>query len=270
MRATKKFGLKGYSLPLTPKGRSSVIDAPPWYYGGEVIHIGFRTDPKKVAPLLPPPLEPGPEPGAGAVWFTDWVSVSEGRPDLAYLNPERSNYRECIVMLACRFDGKPGYFVPYIWVDNDFTLIRGFIQGFPKKLGRIYVTRLHELNPKLGGKKIGAKVKGICDVNAQRIVEGSMTFTRKSTPSEVPVVKFYLMRHFPSVEDPGKPAVHELTAGAVKNVKIADVWAGRGEVAFFPSPFEEVAGLGRVEAREAFYFSMGMSITGGEVLYKYR
>ncbi len=83
-------------------------------------------------------------------------------------------------MLACSFNGKPGYFVPYIWVDNDFTLIRGFIQGFPKKLGRIYVTRLHEMNPKIGGKKIGAKVKGICEVNAQRIVEGSMTFTRKA------------------------------------------------------------------------------------------
>ena len=97
----------------------------------------------------------GPDPGAGAVWFPDWVSVSEGRPDLAFINPERSNYRECLVMLACSFNGKPGYFVPYIWVDNDFTLIRGFIQGFPKKLGRIYVTRLHELNPKIGKKSRG-------------------------------------------------------------------------------------------------------------------
>ncbi len=270
MNTKKKFGLKGYSLPLTPEGRSSVIDAPPWYYGGEILHIGFKAAKEKVARLLPPPLEMGPDPGAGAVWFPDWVSVSEGRPDLAFVNPERSNYRECLVMLACSFNGKPGYFVPYIWVDNDFTLIRGFIQGFPKKLGRIYVTRLHELNPKIGGKKIGAKIKGICEVNAQRIVEGSMTFTRKAKPSEVPPVKFYLMRHFPSVEDPNVPAVHELATGAVRDVKIADVWTGSGELSFFPSPFEEVAGLGRVKVQEAFYFSMGMTITGGEVLHKYR
>jgi acetoacetate decarboxylase len=269
MDGKRKFALSGYSLPLTPEGRSSVIDAPPWHYGGEVIHINFRAAEKKVNRLLPPPLEMGPEPGAGAVWFTDWVSVSEGRPDLAFLNPERSNYRECIVMLGCQFKGKPGYFVPYIWVDNDFTLIRGFIQGFPKKLGRIYTTKLHELNPKVGGKRIGAKVKGICDVNAERILEGSMFFTRKSKAEELPAIKFYLMRHFPSVEDPNKPAVHELTAGTVTNVKIADVWAGKGEIAFFPSPFEEVADLGPVEVQGAFYFSIGMTITGGEVLYKY-
>ncbi len=45
-------------------------------------------------------------------------------------------------------------------------------------------------------------------------------------------MKFYLMRHFPSVEDPNAPAVHELATGAVSDVKIADVWAGSGELSF--------------------------------------
>ena len=269
MNTKKKFGLKGYSLPLTPEGRSSVIDAPPWYYGGEILHIGFKAAKEKVARLLPPPLEMGPDPGAGAVWFPLGIRKrGQARPRVR--QPGKVELPRVPRDLACSFNGKPGYFVPYIWVDNDFTLIRGFIQGFPKKLGRIYVTRLHELNPKIGGKKIGAKIKGICEVNAQRIVEGSMTFTRKAKPSEVPPVKFYLMRHFPSVEDPNVPAVHELATGAVRDVKIADVWTGSGELSFFPSPFEEVAGLGRVKVQEAFYFSMGMTITGGEVLHKYR
>ena len=29
--------------------------------------------------------------------------------------------------------------VPYIWVDNDLSLVRGHIQGFPKKLGTIAI-----------------------------------------------------------------------------------------------------------------------------------
>jgi hypothetical protein len=33
----KEFPLKGYSLPLSPKGKTSIVDAPPWYYGGEVL-----------------------------------------------------------------------------------------------------------------------------------------------------------------------------------------------------------------------------------------
>ena len=41
--ATKgKFSLKGFTLPLTPKGHSSVVDPPPWHYGGDVLAIMFQ------------------------------------------------------------------------------------------------------------------------------------------------------------------------------------------------------------------------------------
>jgi acetoacetate decarboxylase len=267
--AQKQFPLKGYSLPLSPKGQSSIVDPPPWHYGGEVLRLTFKADERKVEALIPPPLEMGPNPGQGAVLFVEWVSVSEARPDLAFINPERALYRECIVTVGCQYKGVPGNFVSYIWVDNDFTLARGFIQGFPKKLGRIYLTRLHELTPKIGGRQVGAKVKGICDVNAQRIVEGSMTFTRPSKPSELPPGRTYLMRHFPSIEDPIRPAVHELTAAIVSDVKIKDMWAGDAQIKFFESPFEEVADLGPIEAQGAFFYSQGMTITGGKVIHKY-
>jgi hypothetical protein len=39
MDSEKVFPLKGYMLPLSPEGRSSLIDAPPWHYGGEVMHL---------------------------------------------------------------------------------------------------------------------------------------------------------------------------------------------------------------------------------------
>ena len=114
---------------------------------GTLCNLLFKADEKKIKALLPPPLEIGPYPGEGVVWFVEWVSVSDSNPDLAFINPERSTYHECIVMVGCQFEGVPGYYVPYIWVDNDFTLMRGFIQGFPKKLGRIHITKLHDLTP---------------------------------------------------------------------------------------------------------------------------
>jgi|SRR5208337_2617819 len=79
MNSEKVFPLKGYMLPLSPEGRSSLIDAPPWHYGGEVMHLIFRADEKRVKALLPPPLEIGPNPGEGVVWFVEWVSVSESK-----------------------------------------------------------------------------------------------------------------------------------------------------------------------------------------------
>jgi acetoacetate decarboxylase len=121
----------------------------------------------------------------------------------------------------------------------------------------------------VGGKRVGAKMKGILESHGERVVEASMTFKRKAKPEDLPAVRFYLMRHFPSIDDPSKPSVHEISAGKVANAKIGEVWAGKGELKFFTSPFEEVADLGPIKVTGAFYFSIGMTITGGEVLYKY-
>jgi acetoacetate decarboxylase len=96
-----------------------------------------------------------------------------------------------------------------------------------------------------------------------------MVFTRKAKAEDLPAVKFYLMRHLPRIDDPARPAVHEITAGKVIDAKIGDVWAGDGKLKFFASAFEEVADLGPIRVTGAFYFSMGMTITGGEVLHSY-
>lgn len=269
MAHEERFPFKGYALPLSPKGRSSLLDPPPWHYGGDILAVMFTTDEKRARAFIPPPLEMGPRPGEGIVWFSELVSVSDAQPDLAYVNPERAVYHECLVMLNCRFKGVPGYFVPFIWVDKDFALMRGFVQGFPKKLGRVHVTKLHDLCPRLGGRAVGARMKAILEAHGERIAEGSMVFARKATAEELPSVKFYLMRHLPRIDDPARPAVHEITAGTVANAKIGDVWAGEGELKFFDSPFEEVADLGPVTVTGAFSFSMGMTITGGEVLHSY-
>jgi hypothetical protein len=43
------------------------------------------------------------------------------------------------------------------------------------------------------------------------------------------------------------------------------VWAGDSQIKFFESPFEEVADLGPIEDQAAFFFSMGLTITGGRL-----
>lgn len=269
MKKTDAFNLKGYTLPLSLEGKAALIDPPPWHYGGDVMHLIFEGNKEKMSALLPPPLVPGPNPGLGVLWFVEWVSVSDSRPDLASVNPERSMYRECIVMIECQFEGVPGYYVPYIWVDNDFTLMRGFIQGFPKKLGSIYITRLHDYTPVIGGRKEGATMKGICVAHAERIVEGSLTLHRPIQPEEVPPVKFYLMRHLPDYENSDGISVLEITTSTVTNVKVGNAWAGNSEICLLPSPFEEVAELGPISPSGGYSFSIGITITGGKVLYRY-
>ncbi len=270
MASKRSFPLKGYILPLSPKGKAAVIDPPPWHYGGDVMHLVFKANEKKMRALLPSALEPGPNPGEGVVWFVEWVSASDAHPDLASVNPERSIYHECIVMVGCQFKGVPGYYVPYIWVDNDFTLMRGFIQGFPKKLGRVHITKLHEYMPVAGGKKAGAKIKGICASHEERIVEGSLTLKKQVPPQKVPPFKFYLMRHFPDYEDAERPLVHDILISNVTNAKIGDAWEGDADIRFFPSDFEELTDLGPIKPIKGFFFQVGMTIMGGTVIHRYR
>ena len=43
----------------------------------------------------------------------------------------------------------PGQLCLQIWVSNDFTLARGWFMGFAKRLGQIYLTEYHPLNPRM-------------------------------------------------------------------------------------------------------------------------
>jgi len=83
-------------------------------------------------------------------------------------------------------------------------------------------------------------------------------------------LKFYLMRHFPNIEDASKPAVHEIVISEVSDVRVADIWAGEAELKFFESAFEEVAALKPTEMLGGFSHNMGLTITGGRVIHSYR
>src|SRR2546421_7787655 len=132
--------LRGFMPPRSPEGRASIIPPPPWHYSGDVLTIEYRTDPGSVAGLLPDPLEPADEdPDAVAVIFADWQSCSDTFEEL--LDPVRSQYRESFVVVRCTFRGEHYSRCVYIWVDKDFALVRGWHQGYPKKLGSIWMTR---------------------------------------------------------------------------------------------------------------------------------
>jgi acetoacetate decarboxylase len=77
------------------------------------------------------------------------------------------------------------------------------------------------------------------------------------------------MRHFPNIEDPSKPTVHELAITQVSDIRVDDVWAGDADLKFFASASEEIAALSPIEMLGGFFHSMGVTITGGKVIYKY-
>jgi acetoacetate decarboxylase len=107
--------------------------------GTEFSPSGSWTDPAAAAATLPEGLTPDPESnGHGTAMFIDWQFT--GSRD-EYLDPVRSQYHEFFVLMDARWKDTPVSWCPYIYVDNDHAMARGWIQGFPKKLGTVTQTR---------------------------------------------------------------------------------------------------------------------------------
>jgi hypothetical protein len=131
--------LKGFSVPLTPDGKSALATMPPWHYSSDCIAIEYWADPVAIDALLPPGLVLDEKSGGRAFfWFLDW-QFTASNDELT--DPARYQYREAFALVEATFEGTPVNYCPYIFVDNDAGMARGWAQGCPKKLGSIFQTR---------------------------------------------------------------------------------------------------------------------------------
>jgi acetoacetate decarboxylase len=257
--------LQGWSLPLSPNGKASLVPAPPWHFSGEALGIDFRTDPDAVAAVLPDGMEPAEDGGASFV-FCDWSSSADTDPRLI-ADPARGQYREAYVAVHAVLDDKRVGRVPYIWVDNDLSFARGHIQGFPKKSGAIAITRAVAVGK--GGPKleVGARFAGHVSGLGRRLAEGAVTLASPAEEGFVPKAMRLPLWHSRLVPDlaGGEPLVNDLARNVISDFAVADVWTGHGELAFFPSEFEELTALRPHEVLGGFRCAVAFTITGAEV-----
>ena len=126
--------LKGFSVPLTPQGKSALATLPPWHYSSDCIAIEYWTDPEAIAELLPPGLSLDEKSeGRAFFWFLDW-QFTGSNDELT--DPARYQYREAFALVETVFEGTPVNYCPFIFVDNDAAIARGWAQGFPEEAGQ--------------------------------------------------------------------------------------------------------------------------------------
>jgi acetoacetate decarboxylase len=263
--------LRGYSLPRSPEGRSSLVPAPPWHYVGDFLVIEYWAEPEAVEALLPPGLEPHSDPGRSAALFVDWQSCSDSREELD--DPVRSQYKEFFVVVNALLDGEPVTTCPYIWVDRDFALARGWMQGFPKKLGSIQITRHFPLASNAGPDvAAGGRFAGTLAANDRRLAFGAVDLERESadgpTHNGPPLVN---VRHFPRLAA-GRhddPAVHELVRARSRDRAISPIWEGSAELELLPAPGEELAALAPVRVGKGFRFTFAYTVDDLETVLDY-
>jgi Acetoacetate decarboxylase (ADC) len=255
--------LQGWTLPQTPTGRSSIVAPPPWHYSGEIIAVDFNAPPDAVAALLPKGLEPAPD-GAASVVFADWCSASD-HDDRVIADPAVGQYHEAYLVLhAVRGDKKVGR-VPFIWVDSELSLLRGQIQGFPKKLGQVAMTRPVALGRGGVRKEEGSLFSAHTTSHGRRVLTASVRLEAKTErlpkAATLPLVH---TRLFPSI-DRSEPSVHELQLGTIANFECGTIYTGSARLELGATEYEELAPLGPVKVGAGYVFSLAFSVLGGKV-----
>jgi acetoacetate decarboxylase len=258
------MGLRGWSLPLSPGGTASLVPAPPWHFSGDAIGIDFRADPAAAAAVLPDAMEPVGD-GSATFVFVTWSSAADADPRVA-ADPARGQYQEAYVAVHALLDGAKVARVPYIWVDNDLSLARGLVQGFPKKLGTIAMTR--PVTVGRGGPRLvaGSTFSGHVAALGRRLAHGSVTLAERAADGFVPRGMRLPLWHTRLVPDlaGGPPLVHDLARNVLVDFEVGDVWTGTATLALGESDFEELAALAPVEVTGGFRCSVAFTITGAE------
>ncbi|MCP3802848.1 enduracididine biosynthesis enzyme MppR [Allokutzneria sp. A3M-2-11 16] len=254
----------GYSLPLSPNGLSSMITPPPWHFAGEVIMVDYRVDPERAASFLPPGLTLGADPGAAAAVFAEWNWCSDDSAELA--EPQRCQFAEFLIFIACEYQGRPLARCPYAWVDKSVPMMRGWVQGMPKQLGSIHQTR-----PKLVGRTgptpgSGGRYDGTLSVNGRRVVEA--TVTSQDVLAEPP-----LLHNIPLVHTKTSPAwidgeqpVSQLVTSRVDGVEFSPIRTGPASLRFHDMIDADFAGLAPVSVGAGYTFHYAETLHGGTLL----
>ncbi len=260
------MSVHGLPFPRTESGRASILPPTPWHYSGDLLTVEYRTHPDNVRRVLPPDLDLVEEdPGAVAMIWADWQSCGDDGSEL--LDPVRSQYKEAFVVVRCSYEDRVYSRCVFIWVDKDFALVRGYLQGYPKKLGSIHQTRpvtLGRAGPRLApGGRFGMTLAAA----DRRLAEATVTL---SEPSEsAGFVNGHPMVHhrwFPMIELDGRDSLSEVVTMSGVDLDLGPAWRGEATLDLFDSPTEELALLQPEEIIGGYFRTVGTTFAGGRTL----
>ena len=249
-----------FTAPFTARGRAALVPPPPWHYAGWLLNVAFRFDAALAAGWVPPVV--GRATGRGCVHFADWQACTDGRE---LLDPVHAQYRETIVVLeVARADGQTAAYCPFIWVDQDVALVRGLLQGWPKKLGTTWLTRSLPLihpaaAPVMAGSRLGASLA----VKDRRLVEARATLTgAPGQPLGFLALPTVGAVGWPDLRAPHERPVPTFVRSAITGKVDAGWHAAEATLDFLPHPTEEVGALGGCAVDSASAGWLGLTVTG--------
>ena len=170
-------------------------------------------------------------------------------------------------MVGCTYQGQPVSRCVYIWVDKDFAMYRGWIQGFPKKLGSVHMTRTYPVGKATPRLEPGARFGATCTAGSREIARAVVTLRGVSTHG--PTVNAPPMAQHATLSRLRRPRARRVRAGALRRPgprsdrhlggrRRADAWAA--------NTIEPLQAIAPRTIGKGFRFTFAYTVHGGQVL----
>lgn len=250
-----------YRHPLSPAA-GAFIEPGPWHYGADYIAVYFKAEKNLLQRLLPEGLTAGD--GTCVAYVCEIISVSEKNPGLLHEDPDRTIYGEAAFGIGCSYEGNAGVYFPVMWVNKDWSLVRGWLNGYPKRLAeKIAMTRVHAENPLVNSVSAGSTLSGYCIAGGKKVLSLKVRLERKGAKEDLMAFgATFGVRRFPAT-DPSQNSISELVEVLKYNSRSSDVWVGQGEVTL-----DSADQVGRTQLLRGVSYKSGFSIRGANVLAK--
>lgn len=253
-----------FTAPFTASGRAALVPPPPWHYACWMINVALQINRDHSAALVPPAL--GQLTGQGCIHFADWQATTDGHE---LLDPVYAQYRETIVIVEIeRPQGERFNYCPFIWVDQDLSLIRGLLQGWPKKLGSTYMTRSYPIDhqaaaPLRAGTALGAS---LC-VKDRRLIEARLNLTgQPGQPYGLLTRPTIGTVAWPDLTQPQHQPQLRWVLPDIQDPIQSDWQAATATIQILSHPVEELSLLTEVEVQAASVGWVGLTVVGARPL----
>lgn len=188
------------------------------FMGARTLTVLFETTPEVVQQLLPPPLEPAPEP-LGAAWVTEVANSNCVGPFLA-----------AAVYLRARYKDITGDYCISMPVSTPEALTWGReLYGEPKKLAKVIFEQQ------------GEHVWGSAERHAVRFLSVRGRLTEEAPPGRHQTSSFYF-KFTPRADGNGLDSPPQLVH-VIGDARIDTMRRGRGELVFRDSPDDPVSDI---------------------------
>src|SRR6202023_2730886 len=260
--------LKGFTAPRSPLGAAALVPPPPWHFAGDVLAVECWSDPDVSVHILPMGVELDKKhPGHSVALFADYQFTAQNDE---YLDPARYQCRQFTVLLDAMWKGVRIAWCPYCYVDNDAALMRGWIQGYPRKLGTVLQTRTFATASAASAPLAhDGRFSACMSAHGRLLVQARVTL-REKAERIVGLLDRRIVgrRYFPrlSAGMHDKPAVDELVRCVSNHLLITNIWIGESELLFPEAYGEELEVLGPLKVGRGYRFSFSYSVTDIEIL----